>query len=194
MSDFSGIYQIQSKRKPVRIYIGSAIYIGRRWLQHLERLRKGTHHSIKLQRHFNKYKENDLNFSVLTECMQKDLLSIEQYYLDKYKPYFNTALSAYSQLGLKHSEETKKKISLAKRGCDYWTGRKHNKESKQKMRLAHLGKKASLKTRRKLSKMRIGNQWAKGNKNRVGWTKQKGAEFIIEKIKKGVNKYYNNLK
>jgi GIY-YIG catalytic domain. len=61
----SGIYKIESKLKPERIYIGSAINIGQRWRVHLSDLRKQKHHSKKLQNHYNKYGEVDLSFSIL---------------------------------------------------------------------------------------------------------------------------------
>ena len=51
----SGIYKIQSKCKPDRIYIGSAINIEGRKRAHFSRLKHGYHHSIKLQRHYDKY-------------------------------------------------------------------------------------------------------------------------------------------
>ena len=108
-----GIYQIQSRIKPSRIYIGSAVNITKRWAQHLERLRKRIHHSRKLQRHYNKYGESDLMFSMVLTCDREHLIEHEQYFLDTLKPYFNTSPNAYSQLGLKHSEATKKKISEA---------------------------------------------------------------------------------
>ena len=50
----SGIYKIQSKLKPDRIYIGSAVNIRTRWNVHLCNLRNSMHHSKKLQRHFDK--------------------------------------------------------------------------------------------------------------------------------------------
>jgi group I intron endonuclease len=97
----SGIYQIQSKIKPERIYIGSAININSRWNMHLFRLRKKEHHSIKLQNHYNKYRESDLQFSVLLGCDKGDLIKIEQYFIDSYNPWFNIAKKAGSALGIR---------------------------------------------------------------------------------------------
>ena len=107
---FIGIYQIQSKAKPERIYIGSAANINNRWRQHLHYLRKGDHHSIKLQRHYHKYGEIDLQFSILLGCDKFDLIKIEQYFIDSYNPYFNSAMIAGSQLGLKRSAKSKDKM------------------------------------------------------------------------------------
>ncbi|TSA56914.1 hypothetical protein D4R42_02645 [bacterium] len=44
----TGIYKIQSKVKPNRIYIGSSTNINKRKNTHFEQLRKNTHHSLKL--------------------------------------------------------------------------------------------------------------------------------------------------
>lgn len=49
MEKISSIYQIQSKRKPERIYIGSAVNIKHRWGIHLSDLKLNKHHSIKTQ-------------------------------------------------------------------------------------------------------------------------------------------------
>jgi hypothetical protein len=51
----SGIYQIQSKKNPNRIYVGSGISIQHRWWYHLRNLKKGIHCNGKLQNHCNKY-------------------------------------------------------------------------------------------------------------------------------------------
>lgn len=124
-----GIYKIQSISKPERYYIGSAINIQNRWWIHLFQLRKNKHHNPKLQRHFNKYGESDLRFSILLECPKEHLLAREQDFIDSLNPWFNICLIAGSCLGHKASEETKQKLrnreysaetrlnmSLAKRG------------------------------------------------------------------------------
>ena len=72
-----GIYQIQSKIKPQRIYIGSAINIQKRWWMHLFDLRKNKHSSSKLQRHYDKYGESDLQFSILLGCEKENLIKVE---------------------------------------------------------------------------------------------------------------------
>jgi group I intron endonuclease len=69
-----------------------------------------------------------------------------------------------SPLGRKHSEETKLKQSLAKKGKKrkFKVKRKpHSEETKNKIRLAHLGKKLSEETKNKIIKSLIGNQRGK---------------------------------
>lgn len=108
----SGIYLIQSKAKSDRKYIGSSDDIWRRHGRHLRDLRKHKHHSIKLQNHFNKYGESDLQFSLLLGCNTTDLIKIEQYFIDSYNPYFNICKNAGSSLGCKQSKETKQKMHI----------------------------------------------------------------------------------
>jgi group I intron endonuclease len=112
----SGIYKIQSIINPDRVYIGSAVKLSERKNTHLWLLRKNKHHSKKLQRHYNKYGENDLVFSVLIECDKLKLIRKEQCYMNIYKPYFNCCEVSGSRLGYKESEEVKKKLSDASKG------------------------------------------------------------------------------
>ncbi|MCD6329196.1 MAG: GIY-YIG nuclease family protein [Candidatus Cloacimonetes bacterium] len=128
----SGIYQIQSKMKSYKIYIGSAVDISKRWRDHLNLLRKDIHPNSKLQRHYNKYHESDLQFSVLLGCERKELISKEQFFIDSYNPWFNNRRLANSNLGLKMSEETKRKMSIAmfKRFAKH----PHSEETREKMR------------------------------------------------------------
>ena len=124
------IYQIQSIVNPERFYIGSTVDMYHRRSIHIFYLRENKHHSLKLQRHFNKYGEQDLVFSIIEQFdfISKDhLLSREQYYLDSRHPYFNISVMAGSLLGYKHPEESKKNHSKAKLGF------KHSEESRKSM-------------------------------------------------------------
>jgi group I intron endonuclease len=112
----SGIYKIQSKCKPERIYIGSAVSIRKRWNAHKWHLRNNLHHCSKLQRHYNKYGFADLKFSVIVGCDEEDLLRLEQFYLDAYSPFFNTCKTAGNKLGVEVTKETRRKLSELKKG------------------------------------------------------------------------------
>jgi group I intron endonuclease len=164
--NISGIYQIQSKVKPKRVYIGSAVNMKKRWWTHIHSLKFNNHHSIKLQRHFNKYGIDDLVFIIIEPCFSEFLTIREQYYMNKLKPYFNCALTAGSVLGIKKSEEckakmrrpmkeeTKQKIREARMRQENPRpkGSKQSEETKQKLRLINLGKKVSEETKLKMSK------------------------------------------
>lgn len=131
----SGIYQIQSKTKPERIYIGSAVNICRRWREHLYRLKKQNHDNSKLQNHYNKYGKSDLVFSIIIGCDKEDLITTEQFYLDSKKHWFNICPKASSSLGVKRSKEFCDKVSRDT------LGRKHSEESKKQQSEDRMGDK-----------------------------------------------------
>lgn len=154
--EISGIYQIKSSIKPERIYIGSSVDVSKRWKDHTYELRKGTHHSQKLQNHFNKYGESDLQYSLLAGSEKEDLIKMEQYFIDLYKPYFNIAPNAGNTLGKKHRPETITKIRLSK------IGKKLSEETRLKMGKHRIGKYHSIETRKKMSLSAMGNKNSKG--------------------------------
>lgn len=90
----SGIYQIRNIINK-EIYIGSSINLEKRKSVHFSLLRSGKHHSIKLQRAFNKYGKENFKFEILELIErlveERDLdfekrlcKEYEQSYLDKY--------------------------------------------------------------------------------------------------------------
>lgn len=107
----SGIYKIESIIKPSRFYIGSALNLKGRERQHLGLLKRGIHHSIKLQRHYNKYGKDDIRFVVLLTCEVSDLITNEQFFIDALNPYFNCSPTAGSCRGVKWTKESKDKKS-----------------------------------------------------------------------------------
>ena len=135
MTIIPGIYKIQSKVKPEKFYIDSAIYIRNRWAMHLNDLKKNHHHASKLQNHYNKYGKDDLILIIVEPCLPEFLVIREQYYINKLKPFFNSSPTASSSLGIKRSDETKRKISESRRGITPWNkglkGRKMSEEFKQ---------------------------------------------------------------
>lgn len=163
----SGIYKIQSKIKPERIYIGSAIDITHRWRIHFKDLTESRHHSAKLQYHVNKYGIDDLQFSILEPCFPEWLVNREQFYLNKLKPYFNICKIAGSNLGVKQSEKAKENMRKAKSNT--------SEETRRKMREAAKGRVCSKETREKMSIIH------KGNKNNLG---RKLTENQIEAVRK----------
>jgi len=194
--NISGIYKIESKVHPERIYIGSAVNIRKRWMIHRRDLKKKKHHSIKLQRHYNKYKEQDLFFSVLLACDKKDLIIKEQYCIDLYKPYFNISPTAGNNTGVIMSLEAKRKQSKVRKGRfggekHPMFGKHHTQDTKDKLRNINLGKKLSKETKDKMSKVRTGREMSEGfgeavskrmmgNKNAKGFIK---SQETIEKLR-----------
>ena len=99
-----------------KFYIGSARNFDIRKKTHLYTLRNNKHANEYLQLSFNKYGEINFKFQILEECKLEELISREQYYLDNLNPEYNICKVAYSRLGTKHSEETKRKIGLKSTG------------------------------------------------------------------------------
>jgi len=131
--NISGIYKIQSLIKPERFYIGSTGNIKKRKYEHLCRLRKNKHPNKKLQYHYNKYGELDLQFTVIEPCLPEFLTIREQSYFIPL-PWFNNDPHAGSSLGIKRSDEYKKALSERMKGTKRHLGFKHSEETRQKMR------------------------------------------------------------
>ena len=116
-----GIYKIVNLKNK-KIYIGSSKNIERRWSEHKSDLKNNHHHSIRLQRDWNEYGENCFEFIILELIKdEKELISKEQLYLDKYKSYiegtgYNISAFAESNKGHVLSEEVKVIISNANKG------------------------------------------------------------------------------
>ncbi len=175
----SGIYKIQSIIKPERIYIGSSSNVTRRWSGHLCRLRKDAHRSPKLQRHYLKYGESDLLFSLILECNEGEIIKKEQYYIDFHKPYFNISPLAGSTRGVKLSEEARANMSMAHKGHVPWNKgkkgeQKMSDETKRKMSLSRrgnknaLGNKFSEEAREHLSRVRKGKTFSEEHRKKLG--------------------------
>jgi len=120
INNVSGIYLIQN-RIDSKVYVGSALNIKWRRYTHIRALRKKIHHSIKLQRAWNKYGEDSFLFSVLEEVKDKgSLIQREQEWIDKLKAYgpngYNMVPFAGTNLGMVCSDETKRKIGEKAKG------------------------------------------------------------------------------
>lgn len=93
-------------------YIGSSIELSRRFGHHLRELRNGKHHSLKLQRSFDKYGEGAFQFKILLVCEAKDVEMFENRAIiayDSYKNGYNVAAEAKGGFmrGRKWPEATK---------------------------------------------------------------------------------------
>lgn len=82
------VYQIRNVVTN-KVYVGSSINAEGRGKQHFGLLRKGNHHSRRLQEAWNKYGEINFVFEILQICSDEDLRRLEQRYIDKLKAYTN---------------------------------------------------------------------------------------------------------
>ena len=116
-----GIYQIKNIINN-KIYVGSTKYFYGRFKQHINELIKNKHANRYLQNSFNKYGENNFEFSILEIIDNEDeLISREQYWIDSLNSInptigYNMMPNAGRNSGIKRTEETKKKLSESKMG------------------------------------------------------------------------------
>lgn len=86
--NFCGIYMITNYITNKR-YIGSSINIGQRLWTHRSELRHNLHPNSHLQNSWNKYGENNFNYTILEHCNPEIRFEREQYYVDLFKPEYN---------------------------------------------------------------------------------------------------------
>jgi group I intron endonuclease len=121
-------------------------------------LRRNIHHSIKLQRAWEKYGEENFIFEVIIYCKNEDKLSYEQKCIDLYDSFnsgYNVLPFSTNCTGRIISEETRRKISISN------TGKKASQETKDKMSKVRKGRKPSKKMIEKLierNKARTGHK------------------------------------
>src|ERR1035438_175691 len=113
-----GVYKI-TNIVTGKVYIGSALDITKRWYKHKTALNTNKHHSIKLQRSFNKHGKDNFIYEIVEECDKTVLIILEQHYINFYNSYnngYNSISTAGNCLGKIASAETRKKISEVRKG------------------------------------------------------------------------------
>lgn len=153
------------------IYVGSASKsFDSRWLLHCRLLRRGRHPNTHLQAAWSKYGEDAFKLIVAEECLPERCLIVEQKWIDSLKysgaQLYNMCLIAGSCLGVKRSEEHKRKLSEAAKGNTNGVG-KRSEETKRNISLALKGKPKgplSEETKRKMSIARTGKKHSEERK------------------------------
>ena len=163
-----GIYKIENQITK-DIYIGSCSNFNVRKGSHLCLLRQGKHHSIILQRAFDKYTQKSFTISLIETCNKEDLIQREQYYIDLLKPKYNICPIAGSTLNRVLTEEHKQNLSKS------LTGKIRTQEQKENQRQIKLGKTHTIQTKEKVSKI-VNN--IKGNRVRDKITKENILKFV----------------
>lgn len=153
----SGIYAIRNLVNGKR-YVGSAVYLTERFHDHRKLLRRGKHHSIKLQHAWNKYGEAGFVFEIIEIIEDKNsLLPREQHWLEFYESAqsgrgYNISPTAGSQLGVRRSQEMRLKLSTLN------TGKKQSAETIAKRVAKTKGQKRTLEQRARMSAAKIGKK------------------------------------
>ncbi len=156
-----------------KIYIGSAINFYKRKADHISKLNKNKHSNKHLQFAWIKYNNSFTFYPIELINDINKLIEREQYWIDILKPEYNIAKIAGSNLGMKHTKETKLKQSLANKGNTYCLGYKHTENTKKKMSLAlknnkrNLGKQLSKEHKDKISQSNIGRKVSDETKKKL---------------------------
>lgn len=81
-----GIYMIQNLVN-FKIYIGQSVDIERRWGEHKYELNGGYHHNKHLQKSWRKYGQENFEFTIICECDESQLNTMEEYYIFELMAY-----------------------------------------------------------------------------------------------------------
>lgn len=151
MINKTGIYKIVNKINNHTYYGSAANSFKHRWNGHKHQLNKNKHGNIHLQRAWNKYGANNFEFKIILLCDPNMCLYYEQLFLDKYWDNcvncYNIYKTAGSPYGIKQSNETRQKKSIANSGSknpmygkrffgqdNPFYGKTHSSEAIQKMK------------------------------------------------------------
>ena len=105
-----------------KVYVGSTSNTYSRWMDHKSALRRGNHHSYRLQEDWNTYGMESFNFKVIEDCvLEEERLNREQYWIDKLSSSseelgYNISPTAGTTLGRRHREDAKIKMSATHTG------------------------------------------------------------------------------
>jgi group I intron endonuclease len=119
-----GVYVIRNVNNN-KVYVGSSIRIKTRIKQHKHHLKSGEHHSLWLQRSWNKHGEDSFEFTVILFCSKKDVLFYEQRAIDgmdahRSKGGYNMYPTAGSCAGIKRTQAEREKMKLRNIGRIPW--------------------------------------------------------------------------
>ena len=162
----SAIYAIRNSASG-KVYVGSAVRALSRWNQHRSLLNKGKHHSQHLQSSWGKHGQAAFEFLILelvpdvAMLIERENAHIARLCATDPNRGYNLRKDAGSQLGMRHSEGAKKKMSAAHKGRvktpehqaainASLVGRVLSDEHRAKIAANQTGRMASDETRRKM--------------------------------------------
>lgn len=184
MDKVAGVYRIKNVVNG-KIYIGSSVDLMNRMYCHKSRLRRGIHKNPHLQSAWNKYGEENFEFTVLEIVENKDdVLDVEQLYLDTYHPDYNVfKYTEYTRRDDHLTDEHKEKISKSKQGTNvgednHFYGRKHSRETKKKLSIIASERILSDEHKANIGKAQIGE---KSHYAKLTWDKVREIRRLYEK-------------
>jgi len=186
----SGIYKILNNING-KFYIGSTKNFNKRWVSHKYLLRLNKHENKHLQYAWNKYGEEHFQFIKFQDVKIENLIIWEQHYINTLDVYnrnigYNLSPTANSTLGFKFSEESKMKMSLAKKGKQSSRKNyKHSEETKKKIgennKISQLGRIHSEGTKIKMSKWHTNKIVSDETKKKI--SKYRTGKLLCEETK-----------
>lgn len=172
-----------------KIYYGSTVRFRTRCDQHQKDLEKNKHGNKHLQAAWNKDGSDAFVFEVieLITGLKQDRLNAEQLLLDKYWDgcvnCYNIEKTAWSRegrksknpspnKGRKHTEETKKKISVFHKGKTWRKGIKLSEKHREAISKANKGKTKSSEIRQRMSKAQAGRIVTNETKQKISLSRK----------------------
>lgn len=128
-----GVYTITGAG---RVYVGSSVNVRRRWYMHRRALMRGEHHSVLLQRAWDKYGEGAFKWELVCACdTAEEALRIEGAMILARRAAnpahgFNISPTAGSCLGAKRAPMSPERKEFQR---SIWLGRKHSDATKALM-------------------------------------------------------------
>jgi len=139
----AGIYMWENLTNGKK-YIGSAVNLRNRFIQYYSIKYLERYNYMGICRPLLKYEHENFALAILEYCEPEKCLEREDFYLSSLQHKYNILEKAGSLLGYKHSQESKTKISEAKKGITGENhpmyGKNHTDESKTIMSEAKQGK------------------------------------------------------
>jgi group I intron endonuclease len=125
-------------------YIGSTVNYPQRKKHHKTALSCGKHRNSHLQNAYIKYGQDSFVFEIIEKVSSaEELIDREQFWIDQYDfdaDLYNLSPTAKSNLGFKHSESSKQKMSWSKQGVNNPLYGKHlSVETREKISIANTG-------------------------------------------------------
>src|SRR3972149_3501046 len=141
-----GIYKIVHIESD-KIYIGSSVNIQTRWIGHCRDLKKGRHHSIHLQRAWNKYGASSFKMEMIEPVENRlQLLPRDQYWINLLQPFGENGFNVNIKVDRPPASNSHSPESNLKKGAG-WKGKKRgpmSEEQKAKVSAAKKGKKLDI--------------------------------------------------
>jgi group I intron endonuclease len=185
------IYKItNSKNNKCYIGVTTKKDPNERWISHKSSIKRGIGCPL-LMKAFKKYGEETFKYEVLIICFDEDVFKFEDEYIRKYNSAspngYNVAQGGkigMSFLGMKHSEETKKKIG------------EKSKEYNNKPEVKERARLRAIELNRQMNSGEVVRKSEKWNKaieeGRIGNRGGKKDDKIKNKISEGLKKYFEN--